>query len=105
MRVLKLAEASPPLSAPITRKTPERRPSGIRELITLLSDYATDVAQGWVARLLDLFPDGFRIAKHRDGLTYTVDRRRVRPASRVSWLPCDAPHTSYTAERPLARFR
>jgi len=76
-----------------------RRPSGIRELITLLSDYETDAAQEWVARLLELYRDGFRTAKRRDGLAYTVGHWPVRPASRVSWLPSDAPHTSYTADR------
>ncbi|WP_369175679.1 hypothetical protein, partial [Burkholderia pseudomallei] len=49
-----------------------RRPSGIRELITLLSDYETDEAQEWVARLLELYRDGFKTAKRRDGLAYTV---------------------------------
>lgn len=76
-----------------------RRPSGIRELITLLSDYETDAAQEWVARLLELYRDGFRTAKRRDGLAYTVGNRPIRPASRVSWLPSAAPHTSYTADR------
>lgn len=76
-----------------------RRPSGIRELITLLSDYETDAAQEWVARLLELYRDGFRTAKRHDGLAYTVGHWPVRPASRVSWLPSDAPHPSYTADR------
>ncbi|AYG77222.1 hypothetical protein [Rhizobium sp. CCGE532] len=76
-----------------------RRPSGIRELITLLSDYETDEAQAWVARLLDLYRDGFRTAKRRDGLAYTVGDSPARPASRVSWLPIDAPHPSYSADR------
>lgn len=76
-----------------------RRPSGIRELITLLSDYETDAAQEWVARLLDLYRDGFKTAKRRDGLAYTVGHWPVRPATRVSWLPVDAPHASYTADR------
>lgn len=76
-----------------------QRPSGIRELITLLSDYETAAAQEWVARLLELYRDGFRTAKRRDGLVYTVGNRPVRPKSRVSWLPSDAPHTSYTADR------
>jgi hypothetical protein len=77
----------------------QRRPSGIRELITLLSDYETDAAQEWVARLLELYRDGFRTAKRRDGLAYTVGHWPVRPASRMSWLPSDAPHNSYTADR------
>lgn len=76
-----------------------RRPSGIRELITLLSDYETNEAQAWVARLLDLYRDGFRSAKRRDGLAYTVGNSPVRPTTRESWLPVDAPHPSYTADR------
>ncbi|MBB6469952.1 hypothetical protein HNQ96_005846 [Aminobacter lissarensis] len=76
-----------------------RRPSGIRELITLLSDYETDEAQAWVVRLLELYRDGFRTAKRRDGLAYTVGNSPVRPATRVSWLPVDAPHPSYIANR------
>lgn len=76
-----------------------RRPSGIRELITLLSDYETNEAQTWVARLLELYRDGFRTAKRRDGLAYTVGDSPARPATRVSWLPVNAPHSSYTANR------
>lgn len=76
-----------------------RRPSGIRELITLLSDYETDEAQAWVARLLELYRDGFRTAKRRDGLAYTVGNSPVRPPTRMSWLPVDGPHASYTADR------
>lgn len=76
-----------------------RRPSGIRELITLLSDYETDEAQAWVARLLELYRDGFRTAARRDGLAYTVGNSPARPRTRLSWLPVDAPHPSYTADR------
>lgn len=76
-----------------------RRPSGIRELITLLSDYETDEAQTWVARLLELYRDGFKTAKRRDGLAYTVGHFPVKPATRLSWLPADAPHASYKANR------
>ena len=76
-----------------------RRPSGIRELITLLSDYETEEAQAWVARLLDLYREGFKTVKRRDGLAYTVGHSPKRPATRVSWLPVDAPHPSYTVGR------
>lgn len=78
-----------------------RRPSGIRELITLLSDYETDEAQEWVARLLELYRDGFKTAKRHDGLAYTVGNIPVKPKTRVSWLQADAPHASYTADRWL----
>lgn len=77
----------------------QRRPSGIRELVTLLSDYETDEAQAWVARLLELYREGFKTAKRRDGLAYTVGHSPVRPATRLSWLPADAPHPSYTSDR------
>jgi len=76
-----------------------RRPSGIRELITLLSDYETDEAQAWVARLMELYRDGFRTVKRRDGLAYATGDSPVRPATRVSWLPADSPHSAYTADR------
>ncbi|TWB36925.1 hypothetical protein [Nitrospirillum pindoramense] len=77
------------------------RPSGIRELITLLSDYKTDEAQAWVARLLELFKEGFKTAERRDGLAYTVGNWPKQPATRVSWLSPNAPHASYTAGRRL----
>ena len=76
-----------------------RRPSGIHDLINLLSDYETDAAQEWVARLLKLYRDGFRTVERLDGLAYTVGHSPVRTKSRVSWLPSDAPHTSYIADR------
>lgn len=76
-----------------------RRPSGIRELITLLSDYETPEAQAWVVRLMDLYRDGFRTAKRRDGLAYTIGNFPVRPSTRVGWLPAEAPHAAYTANR------
>jgi hypothetical protein len=88
-----IADAHGKLSAGTTR------PSGIRELITLLSDYETDEAQEWVKRLLELYRDGFRTAERCDGLAYTVGNSPVKPAERVSWLPVDAPHPSYTATR------
>ncbi|MEB5964231.1 hypothetical protein [Comamonas testosteroni] len=78
-----------------------RRPSGIRELITLLSDYETPEAQEWVARLLEFYRDGFKTAKRHDGLAYTVGNVPVRPSTRLSWLPADAPHASYNADRHL----
>lgn len=79
----------------------QRRPSGVRELITLLSEYDSPQAQEWVARLIAFYSDGFRTAKRRDGLSYTVGHWPVKPATRVSWLPYAAPHRSYTAKRRL----
>jgi hypothetical protein len=85
-----------PFCAPIDS---QRRPSGIRELITLLSDYETEAAQAWVQRLLKFYNEGFRTAKSRDGLAYTVGAAPKQPVSRVSWLPPAAPHSTYTATR------
>ena len=79
----------------------QRRPSGVRELITLLSEHDGPQAQEWVARLIAFYSEGFRTAKHRDGLAYTVGHWPVKPATRVSWLPHAAPHPSYTAKRRL----
>lgn len=79
----------------------QRRPSGVRELITLLSEYDSHQAQDWAARLLSLWSEGFHTAIRRDGLCYTVGHWPVKPATRVSWLPHAAPHPSYTAKRRL----
>lgn len=77
----------------------QTRPSGIRELITLLSDYETEEAQAWIKRLLEHYHAGFRTAKRRDGLAYAVGAPPKRPATRVSWLPADAPHEAYVSKR------
>jgi hypothetical protein len=77
------------------------RPSGIRELITLLSDYETPEAQEWVRRLLELYSEGFRTAKRRDGLAYVVGTIPRRPAGRIGWLATDAPHPDYRRKRRL----
>ena len=79
----------------------QRRPSGVRELIALLSEYDSPQSQEWVARLTAFYSEGFRTAKRRDGLSYTVGHWPVKPATRVSWLPHAAPHPSYTAKRRL----
>lgn len=79
----------------------QNRPSGIRELVTLLSDYDTPEAEQWVQRLLEYYYRGFRTAKRRDGLSYTVGHTPQRPADRVAWLPAAAPHAAYTAQRQL----
>lgn len=79
----------------------QQRPSGVRELIDLLSDYDTPEAEEWQARLLAFWKEGFRKAKRRDGLAYAVGHQPVKDKSRVSWLPADAPHKSYTGGRQL----
>ena len=76
-----------------------RRPSGVRELITLLSDYESKEAQEWVERLLKFYSEGFRTAKHRDGLAYAVGNSPKVPTTRVSWLPTDRPHAHYKSKR------
>ena len=77
------------------------RPSGVRELISLLSEYDSTQAQDWGARLLAFWREGFHTAKRSDGLCYTVGHWPVKPPTRVSWLPHAAPHPSYTAKRGL----
>ena len=77
------------------------RHSGIRELINLLSDYENTEAQAWVARLLELYRDGFKSVKRSDGLAYTVGNSPVKPKTRLSWLQANAPHASYTVDRQL----
>ncbi|MNV62602.1 hypothetical protein D3C71_1551550 [compost metagenome] len=52
-------------------------------------------------RLLEFYRDGFRTAKRRDGLAYTVGNFPVKSKTRVSWLQADAPHASYTVDRRL----
>ncbi|ASP73346.1 hypothetical protein CDO28_18540 [Sinorhizobium meliloti] len=79
----------------------QRRPSGIRELITLLSDYDTPEAEQWVLRLLEFHRQGFRTVRRRDGLCYTVGNAPKRPAHRIAWLPDAAPHPAYVANRRL----
>lgn len=91
----KIREAHEKLSAG------QRRPSGVRELINLLSEYDSPRAQEWVAWLLAFYSKGYLTAERLDGLSYTVGHWPVKPATKVSWLPHAAPHPSYTATRGL----
>lgn len=77
------------------------RPSGVRELINLLYDYDTLDAHLWHEALLKLWRDGYRTAVRYDGLAYACGQVPMRPATRVAWMPMDAPHPSYTASRSL----
>lgn len=79
----------------------QQRPSGVRELINLLSDYDTLEAEAWQARLLAFWKEGFRKAERRDGLAYAVGHRPVKDKTQVSWLPAAAPHEAYTGGRLL----
>lgn len=76
------------------------RPSGVRELINLLAEYATTDAQAWHEALLKLWRDGYRGAKRYDAVGYTCGSIPVRNG-RVAWLPVDAPHPAYTKARRL----
>lgn len=76
------------------------RPSGIRELINILEEYDTEEAQRWQNALLELWRGGFRIVTRHDGVAYACGSI---PAGtrRVAWMPKEAPHPSYTADRNL----
>lgn len=76
------------------------RPSGVRELINLLSEYDTPEAQAWQEALLKLWRGGYQVAVRHDGVAYAcghIPRRGERDA----WMPVDAPHPHYTAGRRL----
>ena len=77
------------------------RPSGIGELIGLLSEYETPSAKAWHAALLTFYRDGYKNAGRHDGLAYAVGQPPKVPKTRLSWLPDDKPHTAYNANRIL----
>ena len=74
-------------------------PSGIRELIELLSDYDTPEARSWHEALLRFRADGYRRAARHDGVVYATAHIPAR-VGRQAWLPPE-PHPAYTAERYL----
>lgn len=76
-------------------------PTGIRELVNLLSEYDTPSAQAWHEALLHLRISGLGTARRHDGVTYACTRQPVRT---VSWLPQVAPHSAYTVARTLEGF-
>lgn len=76
------------------------KPSGIRELINLLDEYDTVEAHLWQQALLGLWREGYRHATRQDGVAYACGRIPVQ-AGRVSWMPANAPHPSYTIARHL----
>src|SRR3546814_4679880 len=77
------------------------RPSGVRELINLLTEYHTPEAEAWQQALLQFYRDGFRTAARHDGLAYAVGNSPKVPAERIAWLPPEAPHPAYTIQRNL----
>lgn len=77
------------------------RPSGIRELINLLQEYPTPHAEFWQFTLLRFYREGFKTAHRHDGVVYAVNHSPVSPATKISWLPSDAPHPAYTLSRNL----
>lgn len=76
------------------------RPSGIRELINLLSEYNTQEANAWQEALLKLWRGGYRTAVRHDGVAYACGRIPVR-GNGSAWMPSDAPHSAYTVSRNL----
>src|SRR3954454_20288566 len=67
------------------------RPSGVRELINLLSEYDTPEAQAWREALLKLWSGGYQVAVRHDGVAYVCGHLPQR-GERRAWLPIDAPH-------------
>jgi len=75
-------------------------PTGVRELINLLSEYNTPQAQRWQAALLKLWAGGYQVAVRRDGVSYAC-AQTPKKAGKISWMAHDAPHAAYTATRHL----
>ena len=76
-----------------------RRPSGIRELIELLSEYDTPEAMSWHEALMKFRADGYQQADRHDGVAYATAHVPAR-TGRQAWLPAE-PHDAYTAGRHL----
>lgn len=76
------------------------RPSGIRELLELLSEYDTPEANMWKEALLLLWKEGYRTSRRHDGVAYACGNSPSQ-GSRVAWMPPDKPHPAYTVDRNL----
>ena len=74
-------------------------PSGIRELIELLSDYNSPDGLSWQEALVKFRAEGYRMASRHDGVVYATGHIPVR-GGRQAWLPAQ-PHAAYTANRYL----
>lgn len=75
-----------------------KKPSGVRELINLLSEYDTPEAQAWQAALLSIWKSGLEGVRRHDAICYVCGKG---PSKQKSWLPADAPHESYKSTRSL----
>ncbi len=78
--------------------TAGKKPSGIRELINLLSEYDTPEARAWQASLLRIWRNGLEGVRRHDAICYVCGKA---PTKQQSWLPMDAPHESYNSGRRL----
>ncbi len=76
------------------------RPSGVRELVNLLTEYDTPEADEWHEALLSLWKSGYPAATRFDGVGYTCGNA-PRRGSRTTWMAADAPDPAYTATRRL----
>lgn len=75
-------------------------PSGVRELINLLSEYDTPEANVWQCALMKLRSGGYRTALRHDGVAYACGHTPSR-GERIAWMPVNEPHGGYTAARNL----
>jgi hypothetical protein len=76
-------------------------PSGIRELINILDDYNTPIAQQWQEALVRYRRDRANTVR-LDGVAYACGRVPATP--RLSWLSPDRPDAAYTIQRVLEGF-
>ena len=90
----KIAEAHEKLNAG------SQRPTGVRELVNLLSEYDTPSANLWHEALLRLWHDGYRAITRYDGIAYACGQI-PRQRRRISWMASDGPHPVYTVTRHL----
>lgn len=76
------------------------RPPGVRELINLLDEYDTPEAEAWQEALLNLWRSEYSAVGRHDCVGYACGAI-PRRGGRIAWLPTDAPHPAYTADRNL----
>jgi hypothetical protein len=76
------------------------RPTGVRELVSLLDEYDTPQAAQWQEALLKLWRGGYRATTHHDAIGYACGRVPAR-AGRTTWMSATTPHASYVSTRNL----